>query len=260
MNKLQEIVNHTRTEIEFWKKNHPVEQLQERSLYESKTRSLIDQFKKDFGIIAEFKRRSPSAGTIQQNADPVETAFDYINSGAVGISVLTDEKYFGGSLHDIEQVSKAVHIPVLRKDFIIDEYQLHEAKAFGADAVLLIADIVSKQKLHALFTRASGLNLECLVEIYDESVIDNLDFSVMKLIGINNRDLRTFTVDLNHTKEVIKKLPADVIVISESGIQNSDDLNLVKSFGAKGALIGESLMRNRGRLFEFVNKQQTIGK
>lgn len=253
MNRLQEIIIHKKTEVEKRKSGTPVASLITRNLYSREPLSFIGHLRNaadGFGIIAEFKRKSPSAGIIRDDIDPVDTALWYVKNGAVCISVLTDEKYFGGSLHDLERVRNAVAIPVLRKDFIIDEYQLEEAKAFGADAVLLIADILSKNELDHLYGEARKRGLGCLVEVYDEAAVEKINFDIMKLIGINNRDLRTFTVDLNHTKRIIQKLPDDVFVISESGIQNREDIALVKGFGANGALIGESLMRNSSMLTE----------
>ena len=251
MNKLQEIIHHKKTEVEKRKTGTPVPSLITRSLYSREPLSFIGHLRNaadGFGIIAEFKRKSPSAGIIRDDIDPVDTALQYVKNGAACISVLTDEKYFGGSLHDLERIRSAVTIPVLRKDFIIDEYQLEEARAFGADAVLLIADVLSKTELAHLHGKAGELGLGSLVEVYDEAAIEKINFDIMKLIGINNRDLRTFTVDLNHTKRMIEKLPDDVFVISESGIRNPGDIALVKGFGANGALIGESLMRNSSML------------
>jgi len=256
MNKLEEIVLHKQREISAHKKERPLSFLKLRAPYNRIPRSIIEQFRSGsngFGIIAEFKRQSPSAGIINDNVDPVEITARYISSGAVAISVLTDEKYFGGSLSDLESVSNTATIPVLRKDFIVDEYQIYEAKAYGADAVLLIADVLTKNELNNLYKRAADIGLECLVEVYDRRSIEKIDFDTMKLIGINNRDLRTFTVDLNHTKEIKQQLPDDVLVISESGLQNADDIRRVKSFGVNGALIGESLMKNGARMLNEFN-------
>jgi indole-3-glycerol phosphate synthase / phosphoribosylanthranilate isomerase len=247
MNKLEEIMQHKRGEVARRKKERPVSSLQAARLYGRTPLSLTGSIGNadGFGIIAEFKRRSPSAGTIDAAGNPAESAVRYANRGAAGVSVLTDERYFGGSLEDLRQVRNAVDIPVLRKDFILDEYQLHEAKAYGADAVLLIADVLTKEELGNLFDRATGLGLECLVEVYGETNIDKIDFTKMKLIGINNRDLRTFSVDLGHTGALIGKLPRDTIVISESGIRSDADIERVRRYGARGALIGEWYMRNK---------------
>jgi indole-3-glycerol phosphate synthase len=247
MNKLEEIILHKRSEVASRKRDNPLATLRERIYYNRETLSLSDRIRtaeNGFGIIAEFKRRSPSAGPIDESADPAATARSYMRNGAAAISVLTDEKYFGGSVKDLERVREAVTIPLLRKDFIIDEYQLHEAKAYGADSVLLIADVLSKQTLRHLFDRAIDLGLECLVEIHDVPHIRRLDLNRMKLIGINNRNLRTFTVDLDHTKELMQYLPPGIIVISESGIRGPEDIEEIKSYGAHGALIGEYFMKN----------------
>jgi indole-3-glycerol phosphate synthase / phosphoribosylanthranilate isomerase len=254
VNILKEIIHNKRSEVESRRRETPIALLQARPFFNRKTNSLYEAIRRapgGLGIIAEFKRRSPSAGTIDDRLDPAETARLYEQNGAAAISVLTDERYFGGSLGDLERVRNAVGLPLLRKDFIIDEYQLHEAKACGADAVLLIADVLAADELMALYTAAEKLGLECLVELYDPSMVEKIDASRMKLIGINNRDLRTFTVDLEHTNKIIQLLPENVLVVSESGIHTAGDLHTVRSFGARGALIGESLMKDSGKLAGF---------
>lgn len=196
-----------------------------------------------FGIIAEIKRSSPSAGTLRKSVVPSTTAIEYAAHGAAGISILTDNHFFGGSLDDLRDVRNSVSLPLLRKDFIIDPFQVIEAKSYGADAVLLIAAILEKPQLLDLFEAAKELKLQCLVELYDEKEIDILDFDKMKLVGVNNRDLRTFTVNIDHTLNLARNIPKDVTLVSESGIATSDDLIKLKNNYISAALIGEHFMK-----------------
>ena len=197
-----------------------------------------------FAVIAELKRSSPSAGALRVNMNCPGIARDYESNGAAGISVLTDERFFSGSLEDLLAVRKSVEIPVLRKDFILHEYQLIEAKAYGADAVLLIAGILERSQLHELNAAAAELGLEALIELYDESEIDILDLERMKLLGINNRDLRTFEIDVHRSIAMAGKLPDDSTLVSESGLRTSDDLRRLRNAGIRAALIGEHFMNS----------------
>ncbi|HMD13736.1 MAG TPA: indole-3-glycerol phosphate synthase TrpC, partial [Bacteroidota bacterium] len=197
-----------------------------------------------FGIIAEIKRSSPSAGILRKLNSPNDIAQMFEEHGAAGISVLTDEKYFAGTLDDLQSVRSDTQLPVLRKDFIIDDYQIVEAKAFGADAILLIAAILDRNQLAELYFAAREIGLECLVELYETKEIDILDLEQMKFIGVNNRDLRTFQVDLNHTLDVARHLPKDAAIVSESGITKARDLQSLSAGGIHAALIGEYFMKN----------------
>ena len=197
-----------------------------------------------FGIIAEMKRASPSAGAIRDRMDPTHVAQQFASHGAAAISVLTDERFFSGTLQDLRGVRKNVHLPLLRKEFIIDEYQVFEAKAYGADAVLLIASILEASRLNDLFFAARELQLECLVELYEGSEIDKLNLDQMNMVGINNRDLRTFTVDINRTFTISHDLPKNITIVSESGITSSDDLKRLRAHGISAALIGEHFMKS----------------
>jgi indole-3-glycerol phosphate synthase len=194
-------------------------------------------------LIAEVKKASPSAGVIRADFDPVKIATTYEAHGAAAISVLTDVEYFRGSLKYLTDVRAAVSLPVLRKDFIIDRYQLLEARAAGADAVLLIAECLPGAELHALQREATALGLHTLVELHDaEHLARVLDCGAV-VIGINNRDLRTFTTRLEHTLDLLPKIPADRTVVSESGIKTHADLVKLGCAGAHAVLVGESLMR-----------------
>lgn len=194
-------------------------------------------------LIAEVKKASPSAGVIRADFDPVQIACTYEAHGAAAISVLTDVEYFQGSLKYLTDVRAAVSLPVLRKDFILDRYQLLEARGAGADAVLLIAECLPDDRLKTLRREAEELGLHTLVELHDADQLPRVLDSGTFVIGINNRDLRTFTTRLEHTLELLPKIPADRTVVSESGIKTRADLVRLGTAGARAVLVGESLMR-----------------
>lgn len=195
-------------------------------------------------IIAEFKRRSPSKGTIRANADPAIIASAYERGGAAAISVLTEEDYFGGSLDDLATARQTTTLPLLRKDFIFDEYQVHEAAAAGADAVLLIVAALSDDQLTSLRAVAEDeLDLDALVEVHTSAELKRALAAGARLIGVNNRDLRTFHVSLDISLQLAREASADVLLISESGLKSRTDLLQLQAAGFKGFLIGESLMR-----------------
>jgi indole-3-glycerol phosphate synthase len=246
MNILETIVEHKLEEVAARKGKIKISALSEFEFFDRSTTSLRESLhsQKIFGIIAEVKRSSPSGGSLRTDIVPEHIASEYETHGAAGISVLTDERFFSGTLDDLCRVRKQVSLPLLRKDFIVHEYQLHEAKAYGADAVLLIAGILEHSQLKDLHTAAKELGLEALVELYETPEIDILDFDSMKFIGINNRNLRTFKVDLNRTFEISKHIPKDVTLVSESGIHSSEDLKRLKASGIHSALIGEHFMKS----------------
>lgn len=194
-------------------------------------------------LIAEFKRRSPSAGWIRQQALVAETVKAYSDCGARAISVLTDENFFGGSLSDLTTARAITRVPVLRKDFVLEEVQLFEARAAGADAVLLIVRALDDVALRDLLTTARGIGLDVLVEAHDESEIDRALAAGADVIGVNNRDLASFTVDLALTNKLLARLPSNVVVVAESGIRTERDVHRLGSAGVDAVLIGESLMR-----------------
>jgi indole-3-glycerol phosphate synthase len=195
------------------------------------------------GVIAEVKKASPSAGVIRPDFDPVAIARAYAAGGAACISVLTDGPSFGGSLHDLEKVRGAVELPLLRKDFLLDRYQLLEARAAGADAVLLIAEILDDEALPRLLRQAGELGLQALVELYDRAHLPRVLAAGARLVGVNNRDLRTFAVRLEHTLELAKEVPAGVCLVSESGIRDGADVQRLRAAGVRAVLVGETLMR-----------------
>lgn len=197
----------------------------------------------DVRLIAEVKRASPSAGVIRDDFDPVQIARCYETAGAACISVLTDEPFFQGSLDYLRAVRRAVSLPLLRKDFIVDRYQLLQARAAGADCVLLIAECLDAGSLKRLHDEATELGMQTLIEFYEQENLDAVLATGGKLVGINNRDLRTFQTDLGHTLRLRTQIPADRLVVGESGIRTHDDIAKLKAGGVKAVLVGESLMR-----------------
>jgi len=193
-------------------------------------------------IVAECKRRSPSRGVLRPAYDPVAIARGYAEAGAAAISVLTEPTFFDGSLEHLAAVRAAVHLPLLRKDFIVSEYQLHEARIAGADAVLLIVAALRPMELKALHDRAIRLGLEVLVEVHDPAELQVAIDAGAQIIGVNNRNLRTLDVDVHASETLIAHMPADVIAVSESGLRTADDLTRLRQLGYRAFLIGERFM------------------
>jgi len=203
---------------------------------------------KGVAVIAEAKKASPSKGLICPDFDPAVIALDYKKGGASAISVLTDESFFQGSIRYIPLVRRTVDLPVLRKDFIIDPIQIQEASRFGADAILLIAAILEQSRISEYLAMAGELGMDVLTEVHDEVELEKSLAAGCRLIGVNNRDLRDFTVDLNTTFRLKKEMPADIPLVSESGIRNQDDMKRLRDEGVSAALIGETLMRAADRV------------
>jgi len=195
-------------------------------------------------VISEIKKASPSKGIICENFDPVKIAKSYEVNGASAISVLTDENFFQGSIDYLSQIRTVVNIPLLRKDFTIDPYQIYEARAHGADIVLLIAAILEKDQIKEYLEIVDSLNMNAIVEIHNHEELDKVIDTGCKIIGINNRNLKTFEVDLSTTVELIKYIPEDILVISESGISDPDDIRMLRKLGVNTFLIGESFMKS----------------
>lgn len=206
-------------------------------------RAALDRGPGKLGVIAEVKKASPSVGLIDPNFDPVRQAQRYLDGGASCLSILTDEKYFQGSLSYLTQISKFSQAPLLRKDFTIHEVQIHEAAVSGADAILLIVAALSDDQLRHLYEEAKSFMLDVLVEVHDLPEMERALELGADLIGINNRNLKTFAVDLATTEVLAEEVPDDVILVSESGIKTLDDARRVLEAGANAVLIGESLMR-----------------
>jgi indole-3-glycerol phosphate synthase len=246
MTVLDEILRTTRQELARRKRELPEGELRERALAEtSARRSLRDALtqSREIAVIAEFKRRSPSAGTLREGAEIAEIARAYERGGASALSVLTEEANFAGSLQDLRAARAACGLPVLRKDFILDPYQVYEARLAGADAVLLIVAALDLAQLTALHSLVSELGLDALVEVHDRAEIDLALESGAELVGINNRDLRDFSVDVERTFALLAEIPSGVTVVSESGIAGPEQLARLAQTGVAGVLVGESLMR-----------------
>ena len=199
--------------------------------------------KKDEAIIAEIKKASPSAGIISHNFDPVSKAKEYESIGASALSILTEESYFKGSSKYLEEVKRHTKLPILRKDFMIDEYQLYEAKLMGADCILLIASILNDEQIKSFVMLAESLKLDYLIEVHDIDELRRVECFKNAIIGVNNRNLKTFDVDLNNSINLKKQFKGKNIFVSESGIKKKSDIKLLKESGIHVFLIGESLMK-----------------
>lgn len=210
-------------------------------------RSFLDALtnpNREMALIAEVKKASPSKGLIKEKFHPVEIAVSYEKGGADCLSVLTDTPYFQGKREYLTAIKKSVNLPVLRKDFIIDPIQIVEAKRIGADALLLISEALEPSRLKDLYQYAEELNLDVLVEVHDQENLEQV-LSVIspKILGVNNRNLKTFETNIQQLETMISSIPKETLLVSESGIYTKEDLDLVKKFGAKAVLVGESLMR-----------------
>jgi indole-3-glycerol phosphate synthase len=199
---------------------------------------------RELGLIAEVKKASPSKGLIKADFHPVEIAQAYEKGGADCLSVLTDTPYFQGKREYLTSVKKAVNLPILRKDFIIDHIQIDEANRIGADAILLIGEVLEPTLLKELYQYALQLNLDILVEVHDQETLEKvLKVITPKILGVNNRNLKTFETNIGQLEEMASSIPKDTLLVSESGLYTRNDLNLVQQYGAKAVLVGESLMR-----------------
>ena len=254
MNILEQIVARKRIEVERRKNEMPLAELARGPFYKSETYSL-KQFllnETKTGIITEFKRKSPSKGIINAQASVEEVTQGYAANGASGISILTDEEFFGGSLADLQKAAIINKIPLLRKDFMINEYQLHEAKAYGASVILLIAACLSVEEVKTLANVAKNLGLEVLLEIHNEDELEHISDEV-DLVGVNNRNLKTFEVSLEQSVQLSKLIPSDKLKIAESGINKVADIQYLKGYGYKGFLIGENFMKQEDPAEAFKN-------
>jgi indole-3-glycerol phosphate synthase len=242
---LDRIVAYKPAEIAAARARVPDAELERRIAALPPARDFRAALERDDGvsIIAELKKASPSAGVLRPDFDHAAIARVYERHGAACVSVLTDEPSFQGHLTYLERVRATIAVPLLRKDFLIDRYQLLEARAAGADAVLLIAEILDDAALHRLLREAAGLGLQALVELYDRDNLPRVLDAGARLVGVNNRDLRTFAVRLEQTLELAAAVPRDVCLVSESGIRTRGDLERLRAAGVRAALIGETLMR-----------------
>lgn len=244
MNILEEIIAYKREEVRERKELYPV-RLLERSIYFASPTVSMKKYllrKDKYGIIAEIKRKSPSKGVINNYVSVERTSIGYMQAGASALSVLTDRKYFGGSIEDLQIARKFNFCPILRKEFIIDEYQVLEAKSIGADAILLIAAVLTPKEIHHLSRHAKSLGLEVLMEIHGEDELHHNLHDSIDIIGVNNRDLKTFTTSIETSVILSDKIPKGYVKISESGIHEPDDIIYLKQAGFQGFLIGEHFM------------------
>ncbi|HBV16821.1 indole-3-glycerol phosphate synthase TrpC [Chryseobacterium carnipullorum] len=247
---LDTIIKRKREEIAISKAEISIENLKNSEFFGRKSFSLKESLKNKSGIIAEFKRQSPSKGIINDRVQPLEVASAYENFGASGISILTDRDFFGGSFDDILNVRKYINIPILRKDFMVDEYQFYEAKSIGADAVLLIAACLSPDQVQEFTELAHDLDMEVLLEIHTEEELKHFNTRI-DLVGINNRNLKDFKVDLQHSVLLKDQLPKEVLSVAESGIYHIDDFKYLKEKGFDGFLMGEYFMKNENPADKF---------
>ena len=244
MNILNRIVSDKKREIILKESVVSVEQLEASDLFQKPTISLKKSLQKSkYGIIAEHKRRSPSKAIINQCLSLEEVVCGYEKAKVGGISVLTDSKYFGGSLEDMVLTRARVRIPILRKEFIIDEYQILEAKANGADAILLIASILTKAEIKTLSEFAKAIGLEVLLEVHNQEELEKSIMPSLDMIGVNNRNLDTFEVNLNTSRKLARLIPAEFLKISESGISSAKDVIDLETVGFQGFLMGENFMK-----------------
>lgn len=247
---LNTIIDFKKAEVDTLKKKYSIGDFEQSEFFNKECLSLKTSIEKsDFGIIAEIKRKSPSAGNINSEIDIKSQGLTYQSAGAVGISCLTDYQFFGGKNDDLTQLKKHLDIPILRKEFIIDEFQLFEAKAIGADAVLLIAEVLTKEEALHFTIMAQQLGMEVLMEVNSISAIQKLNPEV-DIIGVNNRNLHLQKTDIHKSFDLFPFLPQDRTLISESGIKTRDELISLQKTGYNGALIGESILKqNDPKLF-----------
>lgn len=243
---LDHIIIDKRKEVALKKEIVPLQQLEQSNLFEKNTYSLADKINNsNSGIIAEFKRRSPSKSVINQNASVYEVASGYTQANVCGMSILTDRKYFGGSLEDLLLARATTQIPLLRKEFIIDAYQIIEAKSFGADAILLIAAVLTTAEIKRFSELAKSLGLDVLLEVHNEMELNKSLMPSIDLLGVNNRNLKTFEVSTQISKDLSELIPEDFIKVSESGISSIEAIKDLKTYGYQGFLIGENFMKTK---------------
>ena len=246
MNILDQIIEHKYKEVEERRSLYPIKLLEQSIFFNTPCVSMKKYLLREdkSGIIAEIKRKSPSKGVINPHVSIERTSIGYMQAGASALSILTDKNYFGGSNEDLTVARQFNFCPILRKDFVVDEYQIIEAKSIGADAILLIAAALHPAKVKALNSFAHSLGLEVLFEVHNEAELYNDVLDEVDMVGVNNRDLKTFEVDTNLSKSLSALIPAHVVKISESGISDANTIIELKQFGYKGFLMGESFMKH----------------
>jgi indole-3-glycerol phosphate synthase len=244
MDILTQIVNDKLKEVQLQKNLVSMQQLEQSAFFERETVSLAHKLRNSAtGIIAEHKRRSPSKSVINESLSVKNVAIGYVNAGVCGMSVLTDNKYFGGSLDDLSTARTNCKLPLLRKEFIIDEYQIIEAKSYGADVILLIAAILTREEVKQFSELAKNLHLDVLLEVHNEKELHKSIMPSLDMIGVNNRNLKTFEVSLEISKSLSSLIPNEFVKISESGISSINAIKKLKPYGFQGFLIGENFMK-----------------
>jgi indole-3-glycerol phosphate synthase len=259
---LDKIIAHKKEEVEQRKKVAPMPYLQGRIAHQKPALDLALALKGDhIRLIAEVKQASPSRGMLIPNLNPIELAQTYAEGGAAAISVLTEADYFMGSIEHLAAIREVVGLPLLRKDFIFDPYQVHESRAYGADALLLIAAVLSQRQLEALISLSHSLGLRCLVEVHNEVEVERAVLSEAEIIGINNRDLNTFAVDITTTRRLRRLVPKTKISVSESGIKSRSDMEKLGKWGVDAVLVGEALVTTgdiQGKMHELIGERVRI--
>jgi indole-3-glycerol phosphate synthase len=240
---LDRIIAQKKEEVEQRKKVATMTYLQERIAWQKPALDLALALKSDrIRLIAEVKQSSPSRGKLSPNLNPIGLARTYAEGGAAAISVLTEANYFMGSIEHLAAIKEVVRLPLLRKDFIFDFYQVYESRAYGADALLLIIAILSQEQLKEVISLSHSLGLRCVVEVHNEGEVERAVLSEAEIMGINNRDLNTFVVDINTTRRLRPLIPKEKIVVSESGIKSRRDMEKLRKWGVDAVLVGEALV------------------
>ncbi|HWV74429.1 MAG TPA: indole-3-glycerol phosphate synthase TrpC [Pseudosphingobacterium sp.] len=259
---LDKIIERKRIEVAEVKRKVSEEELKHGIFYDRPCHNLKDFIldKERTGIIAEFKRASPSKGVINNEVSVTEVVTGYAEAGASAISVLTDHDFFQGSLTDLLEARKAVNIPLLRKDFIVDEYQIAEAKAYGADIILLIAAVLSNAEVARLAKYAKSLGLNVLLEIHNEQELIGNTIDEIDAIGVNNRNLKDFSVSIQHSLDLVNLIPNQYIKVSESGISNPESINVLKTTGFQAFLIGENFMKSANPISSIKDFVEVLNK
>ena len=243
MNILQHIVNDIQKDLVLKKQIVPIDRLESSPLFERQTNSLRQRIVKTEGIIAEHKRRSPSKQNINFGLRLADVAQGYASAGVAGMSVLTNNQYFGGSIEDLLLARQACELPLLRKEFIVDEYQVLEAKANGADAILLIATCLKRQDIQTLSALAQQLGMEVLLEVHNADELEKSIMPSIDMIGVNNRDLTSFSVSLETSKSLVDQIPTEFVKLSESGLTSAESVFELRDCGYQGFLMGEHFMK-----------------
>jgi indole-3-glycerol phosphate synthase len=246
MNILEEIIEHKKDEVKKLKAKYSLHSFVEMEFYEKPSLKFKDFINsKSLGIIAEIKKASPSKGVIRGDFNHLGIAETYFNENVSSVSILTDVDYFQGSINFLKDIAAIKQCPLLRKDFIIDEHQVYESKGCGADIILLISEVLSKQQIQELSCAAKEIGLDVLLELHSKEQLTKIDFELNTMIGINNRNLEDFSVNLETTKQIASEIPGNVTVVSESGIGKKENIYFLKTTNTKAILVGEHLMASK---------------